>query len=558
MDKKRYFSKVLDFAILSLFTIIITFQPYFKHGEINFYETGIYLPVINALFHGQVLFRDVFVLRGPLEIFIPAFIMKIFTPHIVYLYLYFYIGTIITMLFYVFFAIFFLRKRIFLYAFVFSFIARTFPRVAFHIWGGIRFGFGILPIIFITLFLKYRKRVYLFISGLCCGIGFLFSPEIGAFGGLSVLLTLCFYGLFYKNWMYVIKNLSMFLFGCFLSLAPFFVYLIKNHALVSYIEINFTFLRNMWDAFDPAYVSPMPRSLLDALFALLPGSDNFKHMTPTYFYIAVCLYFIIKVFRGKWWDRDFYIVPLFFYSVFMYIGAFRNLEGHQFEMALQPEKLLVFIFIERLYFFMRGIHKPILGKIRGKTLAYIFMILVFTGFIGYSIQRFNHRFITFKLMVAKVKGKNTENLLPYSADASCQLQIKRAKGVILACNKKKEIETIVNFIKTNTSINTPLFTYPYLGTYNFLADRLCLSRFCTTQFTWASVKWHEEMMDRLRKLKPRYILIKKDLSELEPFFKSRENKFFYDDVMNYLRKNYVDMLVTDGVRVMVRKEHRRN
>jgi len=66
-----------DLFFLSLFTILITFQPYFLYGEINLFEFGIYLPNINAVLDGFIPYRDFFHLRGPLELYVPAFLMNL-------------------------------------------------------------------------------------------------------------------------------------------------------------------------------------------------------------------------------------------------------------------------------------------------------------------------------------------------------------------------------------------------------------------------------------------------------------------------------------------------
>src|SRR5271170_3708058 len=72
----------LDLLLLSVFAVFITFNPYFLNREIDIFELGLYLPGINALFHGAVPYRDFFHLRGPLDLYIPALLMKMTKPHI--------------------------------------------------------------------------------------------------------------------------------------------------------------------------------------------------------------------------------------------------------------------------------------------------------------------------------------------------------------------------------------------------------------------------------------------------------------------------------------------
>ena len=77
-----------DVFILSFFAILITLNPLFMHGRINFFEVGLYLPGIQAVLNGEVPYRDFFHLRGPLELYMPALMMKLWSVHLKILYLY--------------------------------------------------------------------------------------------------------------------------------------------------------------------------------------------------------------------------------------------------------------------------------------------------------------------------------------------------------------------------------------------------------------------------------------------------------------------------------------
>ncbi len=544
---KKYF--FYDYIILSLFTIFITLQPYFQHGDINFYETGFYLPVINALSHGQVLFKDVFVLRGPLEIFIPALLMKCFGKHIVYLYLYFYIGAIITLLLYILSSFLLFRSRIFLYFFTFVFVARIFPRVAFNNWGGLRFSFGILAIIFALMFFKHKKYIWILLAGLSSGIGFFLSPEIGIYSALSIIITLFFYGIFLKKLNYSFKIISFFLLGIFVVSVPFLIYLLINQAFCPYLETNLIVWTKQGVTFDPAYYTSIPRSFKALLLALIPGHHNFKHLTPFYFYLGVSIYFIWKLVNKKVKERDFNILSLFFYGILMYIGTFRNLEGHQFEMALQPEKILLFLFLEKIYFYLKT-PSIFLNRKRVANFAFIFFIIIMCSSFGYSIQRFNHRFFMFKWIRNKLLGRNTEELLPYSTEDSCALNIKRARNTIVSCKQNKEIEGTVNFIFKNIPPQESIFTFPSLGTYNFLADRLCTDRFCMAEFSWMSESWHKELIADLKKKRPTFTILKKDLKELQPFFKREKNKIYFNELLEFIHKNYREIYTSGNIAIM--------
>src|SRR3989338_1272554 len=97
--KSRPSPLFVDVAILSLFTFLITLHPFYLYGELNCYELGIYLPGINAILDGRIPYRDFFHLRGPLELYIPAFFMRLWGENVAILESYFYLGTVITLIF---------------------------------------------------------------------------------------------------------------------------------------------------------------------------------------------------------------------------------------------------------------------------------------------------------------------------------------------------------------------------------------------------------------------------------------------------------------------------
>ena len=182
-NKPRYF----DAFILSVFTSLVTLQPYYLHRVVDYFELAIYLPGINALLDGLVPFRDFFHLRGPLELYVPAFFMNIFGNNIAVLCTYFYVGTIATLIIWILVGKEIFKNRIILYLFTFILVARTFPRVVFQIWGGMRFGLGALSLLFIINYFKHKKPVWIILTGLSTSLALLTSVEIGIF----VIFSMC-------------------------------------------------------------------------------------------------------------------------------------------------------------------------------------------------------------------------------------------------------------------------------------------------------------------------------------------------------------------------------
>ena len=147
--------------------------------ELNLFEWGLYLPGIDAVSQGQVPFRDFFHLRGPFELYVPALFMKIFGFRADVLAAYFYFGTVLTILVAVLIAYELIQQRFLLYSFVLILVTRTFPRVVFTCWGGMRYAWGLLAVWCLIRFFKSHRLGWLVAGGCLSAIGLLTSIEIG-------------------------------------------------------------------------------------------------------------------------------------------------------------------------------------------------------------------------------------------------------------------------------------------------------------------------------------------------------------------------------------------
>src|SRR3990167_1033823 len=176
MNKKP---RLFDLFILVGFVGLVTFQPFLLHHEIIMMETGIHLPGISALFHGAIPYKDFLYFRGPLELYVPAFLMKLFGANMIWLPVFYYVGTVLTLLFVVCLAFQLYRTRFVFYLMVPVFVARTFPRIAFYYWGGMRYALGILSLVFAAQSFKTQKDSWMFWAGIISCMAFWTTIEAG-------------------------------------------------------------------------------------------------------------------------------------------------------------------------------------------------------------------------------------------------------------------------------------------------------------------------------------------------------------------------------------------
>lgn len=351
MATPRYF----DVFVLGVFTFLITLHPYFEHGKINIFEVGLYLPGIQAILNGEIPYRDFFHLRGPFELYMPAMMMNMFGVHLKVLFSYFYFGNVLCLILCILIAKEILKHRFILYLLTFILIGRTFPRVVFTYWGGMRYAFGLLALWFVFKFFKSNKSIWMFGAGIVSAIAFFTSVEMGIYPFLGVLAALI------ASWFFNVQDIKLiqrglgaYCIGFCVIAAPYGIYLAWHSALLPYIDSILTIVTRMQIVIDPHVVSVYPRNFTEAFVAMInPLHTNFKHMTPSYLYIFVLVYLFIRLKRKAFSQEDLMIICLGIYGFIMYNTGFRGIWAAQFEMALQPEKILLFSYW-REHFFSRA------------------------------------------------------------------------------------------------------------------------------------------------------------------------------------------------------------
>ena len=527
-----------DVLILSLFTVLITLQPYFMHGKINIFEVGLYLPGIQSVLNGGIPYRDVFHLRGPLELYVPALLMKLFGVHIGVLYSYFYVGSVLCLIFCILIAKEVFKTRFILYLFTPILIGRTFPRVVFTYWGGMRYALGLLAVWFIIRFFKSDKSRWLLGAGVVSALASLTSIEMGIYAACGALVALAASFIFkLQERRLLAKGLGTYLTGIFLIAIPYGLYLFANAALIPYLDSTFSIVMNMQKVIDPHLVSIYPRNFSEAFVAILnPVHTNFKHMTPSFLYIFILVYLFFRYRQGKISREDLILICLGIYGFIMYNTGFRGIWAAQFEMALQPEKILLFAFMD-MFFLAFLVGRPAKLPI---YLRYFLIIALIGSSIGYSMARFNHRFFVFKFLGDKIKGKDTAYLRPLSDAASRPLKIERAKGIIVPMEQADELEQIQEFVQKHVAQDEAVFTYPELGAYNFLVDRRFYGRFPLATFAWFNDRWHRELLDQLNAAKPRYVILEKEIPQYwkDVYLGQEPNRKKFQEMMDFIYGNY--------------------
>ena len=544
-----------DVAALAVFTVLITLHPYFTDGKINIFEVGLYLPGIQSVLNGEIPFRDFFHLRGPFELYMPAFLMKLFGVHIKVLYAYFYFGTVLGLILCALIAKELLKTRYVLYLMVPVLIGRTFPRVVFTYWGGMRYALGLLALWFVIKFFKGNKPGWMLGAGIVSAAALFTSVEMGVYPFIGALAALSVSLIFkIQEQKLICLGLLEYVIGFCLIAAPFGIYMAMHSALIPYLDAVWTIVTRMQKVIDPHFVSVYPGNLREALVAMAnPVHTNFKHMTPAYLYIFLLAYLLFRLKKKALAREDLMLICLGVYGFIMYNTGFRGIWAAQFEMALQPEKVLLFFLFEVFLFAAIALRRNLLPALKEKPslkwysrekwklyFCNAFMFFLLFSSIGYSIQRYNHRFFAFKFIRDTLTGKDTAYLKPLSNEEARTADIPRAKGILLPAEQALELEVVAAFAAGHIKEDEVMFTYPELGIYNFFAGRRFFGKFPISTFSWFNDRWHAEYLAELKASRPKFAIVQKEMPQYwkDVYLALEPNRAKYKDVMDFIQSEY--------------------
>ncbi len=545
-----------DALILALFCVGITFYPYYLNNRINVFELGLYLPGINGILHGLVPYKDFFHLRGPMELYAPAWLMKVFGVHMATLCFYFFGGNVLCLIVVILIARELMRSRVFFYMMVPVIIARAYPRVTFAIWGGMRYAFALMAVFCLIKFLKKGHWAWVSAAGFLTALAALTSIEMGVYAGLAAVAGLA------AAWLK--KSISRqetrlgivsFAAAFILGITPWAVYASVNHAIVSYFDSAWTVVTRMQIVIDPHQTSIYPHNFSEAAASMLnPASINFRQMTVAYLYLFLLGYLIMRWRKGRWGNTEVGLLSLGVFGFIMYNTAFRGIWASQFEMALMPEKILYFFLIEAFFLWLwvkkdlwLGWQKAVIG---------LLVIAMFGFSIGYAMDRYNRRFWSYQYACDVLSSKSIARLKYWDKkEQYARLGIERVKGIWVPLDQYKDLTQLDVFIRGHSRPDDIFVMFPELGAYNFIFDRPFLGRFPIPTFTWFNDRWFEEYRRDLKASKAKYIIVQKRMPEdwYIVYFGYPPNKIKYAEMLSVIDAAYVKVAETDSTRIYERK-----
>ena len=195
-------------------------------------------------------------------------------------------------------------------------------------------------------FQKQRLRWLLFL-GIITAIGFFFSVEMGVFTSLTTITTL----VIFRKREFLKNELLFFLTGIVIVSLPIFIYLLFTGGMPDYFKCLITLPVAFHSVFHFETLHPgIPHSLFQAIkYLTRPADPSFCYSLPIAIYLIAAFHTLKNYLKGDKGQKEAMFFCIMLYGLLMYIGSFRQIEGPQFQIALQPSVILLFVILENLF-----------------------------------------------------------------------------------------------------------------------------------------------------------------------------------------------------------------
>lgn len=536
---KRCITSAIDYFVIPLCIVFLLFDPNFLHGFIDHLEAGQYLSSVQAIFEGKVPYKDFFILFGPLQIYSIAFVMVLFGKMLATLRAFFYFNYMISFIGIYFLARNVCKNRIFVCLVTFMSLVEVSQPFWATRWDFGRMGLGILILLLLIQFVRKENPKLLIAAGFVSGLTLLYTLDIGIIGIASSIFLLGALA-FTRNQRTsktilsdILKSAIPYAAGILCGIIPISFFLALKGALLPYLNTAFYIIPKyhikMW-GHPPAYLATLYGSGQGLSFFL---GEVCKAYLPMFIYGPIFLYLLYSLARKQWNKESAIIALLFVYGVLTYKASFRAIEGTQFQVALPPLLILIGLFLEKMFNFLRARKGEPLQAVLAAGLV-IITLFYFTA----SHKRYYESlsgWMRYQNLKSRLVGMYMFPMPVNKADL-VDADLERLGKIRIPRWQAYQMKEVTDYLKANTSVGEGIFTFPEHGLYNFLSDRPFIGKFAIAGFAWTSPQWRQELLSDLRANKPNIILYCTTLSNMAQSIGRSEE--LLPDVVSFIKDNY--------------------
>lgn len=389
-----------------------------------------------------------------------------------------------------------------------------------------RYAWGLLAVWCLIRFLKSQRPGWFMASGCLAAIGLLTSIEIGVIV-LAAFLVLMALSREHRRWAWV------FLSGFFLITLPYGIYMLSLHSLGPYLHDQWVVVSHMEKTFPQT--ERIPHTIPVFLHAVFfPLDKSFFQMTPMYSYMFFFSLYFWRVFNKRTTAVEQAALAVAVYGLISFLTTFRNLWASEFEMALQPDKIILFYLLGQFIIWVQA------RFARFRWVGTVLLAAVVISSAVYAGGRFKTRFYRSSWVYQLVKGKEDGKKVLIDGSPITPLDLPRISNMVVPVWQEQDLEQLSEFVNEHVPAHEAMWMYPELGGLHFILDRPWVGRFPMVTLAWMDEGDFNDYAAALERDPPGYAIISK-MQEFYfnvNFFQVPANRAMHERMMKFLYDHY--------------------
>ncbi|HEY3345983.1 MAG TPA: hypothetical protein VGK71_00015 [Nitrospirota bacterium] len=583
MSKPRLLT-FIDYIVVPIIVFLLLFDRYeFATGLLCHLDEGYHLGAINDLLNGKIPYRDTLSAYGPINDWLPAIAMRLFGETLETLRVWFLATSIISVVIACLLAKRLLKTRFFYYLSTLMLMVETFHPFMSSRWGGIRMGSGLLVLLFSVLSCqdKRNEKKWLFLSGITTAFALLNSIDVGVCAAFAMAVSISALKFVDSPGpaQPVLPRLGVYAAGLGSVLLPFVIYFWAVGALGDYLCFTFIeFPSNRMLLVNSNLPPILPTRFTSGMFHDWFFGADLKTFLPFFVYSGLVLFIFTQIVNKKSRIRDLFPLALLAaYGIPIYLTAYRDTCGPQFATTIAPAIITGMIFLESRYIALVDAFTAKPGRpVPAIPAAAFSLALIIVGFYYMyystnrtfgSVKKFA-KFECYRLVNRDSEGHRYDTKVTYRISALNRLKkfgkpfninttltpfrTGRSGNIMLPAGQAKDIRYVVNYLRSQTRPGEPIFVFPDMAAYYFLADRPNVTYFPLTVSAYISDRCSNMLLDQVREHRPRYIIYDKRVSTSAMSINKRDEELF-PDLVEFIFKNY-EVESSHGTTLILRRK----
>ena len=342
----------------------------------------------------------------------------------------------------------------------------------------------------------------------------------------------------HRRWSWV------FVAGFLLIMLPYGMYLVSQSAVMPYVQGQWIVVFHMQKTF--LQLDRIPDTIPRFLHAIFfPQDKSFYQMTPMYSYMFFFSLYFWRMANKKVAGLDHGALVVAVYGLVLFLTGFRNLWFVEYEMSLQPDKIVLFYLLGQLIVGLK--QKLTRFPWVGPTL----LVAVILSSVVYSVGRFKTRFYKPSWVYQLIGPHAGHSLLFEGRDAGkgelingaavTTIDLPRIRHMTIPVWQAQDLKQLKAFVDQHVPAHETVWMYPDLGSLHFILERPWVGRFPTALLSWMDEGWFADYQTALERHPPRYAIF--DKMKLFPFNRScflvPANRIKHERMIQFLHNHYV-------------------